>query len=189
MKPMAMSEREKTSQGSEIRHAPASAPTARQGPFWAWVGAHGGAGTTTLAQAVPGGADLGRRLPLEEGMTGLPAVIVCRGNARGLGAARDTAAMASSTTTLLGLVVVADMPERRRPKILADSLYVTAGETSTWHLALSPLSLVEFRLDLRTGRPWCHLLKALLHMVSIVTVKLTVVLCLRLVHQTFLIWL
>src|ERR1019366_9353733 len=94
------------------------------GTYWAWVGAQGGAGVTTLPRAIPGGVDLGRRLPVEEGLTGLPAVVVCRGNARGLIAARDTAAMAHATTEMLGLVVVADMPERRRPKVLAESLYV-----------------------------------------------------------------
>jgi hypothetical protein len=97
------------------------------GTYWAWVGAHGGAGVTTLSQAIPGGVDLGRRLPVEEGLTDLPAVVVCRGNAGGLIAARDTAAMAHASTRLLGLVVVADIPERRRPKVLAESLYLTRG--------------------------------------------------------------
>jgi hypothetical protein len=97
------------------------------GAYWAWVGAHGGAGVTTLCQAVPGGTDLGRNLPVEEGFVDLPAVVVCRSNASGLAAARDTAAMAAGTTTTLGLVVVADMPERRRPKVLAESLYLTRG--------------------------------------------------------------
>jgi len=94
--------------------------------FWAWVGAHGGAGTTTLAEAVPGGVDLGRAGPWEHGLA-LPAVVVCRANARGLSAARTFAACSPPGAALLGLVVVADMPERRRPKALADSLYLTAG--------------------------------------------------------------
>jgi len=110
--------------------------TRTAGPYWAWVGAHGGAGVTTLCQAIPGGVDLGRKLPVEEGLVDMPAVVVCRGNAKGLAAARDTAAMASATTTLLGLVVVADMPERRRPKVLAESLYVTRGafEDHVWEM-------------------------------------------------------
>lgn len=121
--------------GDPARGAANAAPAPLVTPFWVWVGAHGGAGVTTLTQAVPGGVDLARKLPLEDGLTGLPAVIVCRSNARGLGAARDTAAMAAPTTTLLGLVVVADMPERRRPKALADSLYVTRGAfTAVWEM-------------------------------------------------------
>jgi len=111
----------------------------RAAPFWAWVGAHGGAGVTTLSQAVPGGVDLGRKLPLEEGLSDLPAVVVCRSNARGLEAARDIAAMGAATTTLLGLVVVADMPERKRPKLLADSLYLTRGAfAATWEMPWVP---------------------------------------------------
>jgi hypothetical protein len=97
------------------------------GPYWAWVGAHGGAGVTTLADAVPGGIDLGRALPWEAALPTLPIVAVCRGNAKGLSSARDLAATASCHSVLLGLVVVADMPERRRPKALADSLYLTGG--------------------------------------------------------------
>ena len=97
-------------------------------PHWAWVGAHGGAGVTTLVEVVPGGADFGRNFPAQVGMPGLPAVVVCRSNAQGLAAARKAAAVAASfATELLGLVVVADMPERRRPKPLAEALYLTRG--------------------------------------------------------------
>lgn len=118
-----------TEQANADNTTPASAANAkgRYIGYWGWIGAHGGAGVTTLAQAVPGGIDLGRNLPLEDRFTALPAVIVCRGNARGLLDARSTAATASLSTRVLGLVVVADMPERRRPKPLADSLYVTKG--------------------------------------------------------------
>jgi hypothetical protein len=98
------------------------------GPYWAWVGAHGGAGVTTLSEAVPGGADFGRDFPTQAGVPGLPAVVVCRSNAQGLAAARDAAARAATLAAeVLGLVVVADMPERRRPKSLAEALYLTRG--------------------------------------------------------------
>jgi hypothetical protein len=53
---------------------------------------------------------------------------VCRSNAQGLTAARKAAVIAASLATdVLGLVVVADMPERRRPKPLAEALYLTRG--------------------------------------------------------------
>jgi hypothetical protein len=95
---------------------------------WAWVGAHGGAGVTTLSGVVPGGADFGRDFPAQAGASDLPVVVVCRSNAHGLAAARIAAAKAASLNAdVLGLVVVADMPERRRPKPLAEALYLTQG--------------------------------------------------------------
>ena len=110
------------------------------GAYWAWAGAHGGAGTTTLWGAVPGGADFGRSLPEEAGSPGLPAVVVCRSHAQGLAAARGTARRAASLgTRVLGLVVVADMPERRRPKPLAEALYLTQGAyEETWEVPWVP---------------------------------------------------
>src|ERR1035437_133 len=74
------------------------------GTYWAWVGAHGGAGVTTLSQAIPGGVDLGRRLPVEEGLTDLPAVAVCRGNAGGLIVTRGRPPRAHAIPRLLGFV-------------------------------------------------------------------------------------
>ena len=110
------------------------------GGYWAWAGAHGGAGTTTLAAAVPGGADFGRSLPEEAASPGLPAVVVCRSNAKGLAAGREAARRAASLgTRVLGLVVVADMPERRRPKPLAEALYLTRGAyEETWEVPWVP---------------------------------------------------
>lgn len=105
----------------------------RRAPYWAWVGAHGGAGVTTLSEVVPGGADFGREFPAQAGVPDLPVVVVCRANAQGLAAAREAAAIAASwATDVLGLVVVADMPERRRPKQLAEALYLTKG--AYWEL-------------------------------------------------------
>lgn len=115
-----------------------AAPANVGNAFWAWVGAHGGAGTTTLAEAVPGGVDLSRAGPWEQNLV-LPAVVVCRGSARGLSAARTFAARTPASASLLGLVVTADMPERRRPKILADSLYLTAGAyPQVWEMPWVP---------------------------------------------------
>ena len=81
------------------------------GGYWAWAGTHGGAGTTTLCEAVPGGADFGRFLREEAGSPGIPAVVGCRSNAKGLAAAREAARRAASLgTRVLGLLVAADMP-------------------------------------------------------------------------------
>ena len=127
----------------ELNGAPPGADRSgayRAGAHWAWAGAHGGAGTTTLCQAVPGGADFGRLLPEEAGSPGLPAVVVCRSNAKGLAAARGAARRAASLgTRVLGLVVVADMPERRRPKPLAEALYLARGAyEETWEVPWVP---------------------------------------------------
>jgi len=116
----------------------AAPSVAAHNAFWVWVGAHGGAGTTTLAEAVPGGVDLGRAGPWEHGLA-LPAVVVCRGSARGLSAARTFAARSPADAALLGLVVVADMPGRRRPKALAEGLYLTSGAyTAVWEMPWVP---------------------------------------------------
>ena len=76
---------------------------------WLWLGLHGGAGVSTLAQAVPGGIDLGGlhgKPPL------LPVVAVCRSHAGGLGAAQEWAPRAPGLlrSEVVGLVVVADAP-------------------------------------------------------------------------------
>lgn len=119
--------------------SPMATPAHYPNGFWAWVGAHGGAGTTTLSEAVPGGVDLDRAGPWEQGLV-MPAVVVCRGSARGLAAARTFAARAPADAVLVGLVVVADMPERRRPKALADSLYLTRGayQNHVWEVPWVP---------------------------------------------------
>jgi hypothetical protein len=114
--------------GAVAGHGQSPGGQSSGGPFWAWVGAHGGAGVTTLAEVVPGGNDFGRDFPAEVGAPDLPAVVVCRSNAQGLVAARKAALRAVSFgTDVLGLVVVADVPERKRPKPLAEALYLTRG--------------------------------------------------------------
>lgn len=77
---------------------------------WLWLGLHGGAGVSTLAQAVPGGIDLGRGVHGKPPL--LPVVAVCRSHAGGLGAAQEWAPKAPGLlrSEVLGLVVVADAP-------------------------------------------------------------------------------
>lgn len=110
---LAMSDRQGIPTPAE---APADVPPGDAGPRpaagrWLWLGLHGGSGVTTLAEAVPGGVDLG-------GLHGkpppLPVVAVCRSHAAGLGAAQEWAPRAvhdlGAQLTILGLVVVADAP-------------------------------------------------------------------------------
>ncbi|UGQ09016.1 hypothetical protein LO772_18780 [Yinghuangia sp. ASG 101] len=107
-------------------------------PWW-WVGCHGGAGTTTLSQAVGIGADSGiRAWPVRPDSRTTHVVIVARTHARGLIAAqtvaRQWAAGHATGVVLLGLVAVADAPGRL-PKDLRDSLrFVAGGVPRLWRI-------------------------------------------------------
>jgi hypothetical protein len=98
------------------------------GHAWWWLGVHGGAGVSTLEEAVPGGRDAGRTWPSSE--VPQPVVLVARSSARGLKAVQNAAQQwASQLVTgvdLLGLVVAADAPGRR-PKPLRDLLSLVSG--------------------------------------------------------------
>jgi|GEM_PF-3552498 len=94
------------------------------------VGAHGGAGVSTLAR-LTGMRDGGHVWPMASGITANRVVMVARTHAHGLEAARD-AAMRYYTgniggVALVGVVLVADLPERRLPRILAESADIVAG--------------------------------------------------------------
>jgi hypothetical protein len=96
-----------------------------------WLGVHGGAGETTLAQLLEGSWETGHAWPHSNGQpTELPHVIlVARTNARGLRAAQLAAiewASGSVAVQLHGLVFVADAPGRL-PKPLRDFAHIVAG--------------------------------------------------------------
>lgn len=107
-------------------------------PWW-WVGCHGGAGTTTLQQAVGAGADAGNRAwPVRPDSGSTHVVLVARTHARGLVAAqavaRQWAAGHATGVVLLGLVAVADAPGRL-PKDLRDVLrFVAGGVPRLWRI-------------------------------------------------------
>ena len=92
------------------------------------VGAHGGAGTTTLAM-LTGLRDGGRWWP--SGPIPNDVVVVARTHAHGLASARDAAmryyAGQVSGVRLAGLVLVADQPSRRRDRVLSDAIDLTVG--------------------------------------------------------------
>jgi hypothetical protein len=113
------------------RVLPVTRPRLGDGETWWWLGVHGGAGVSTLEQAVPGGRDAGRAWPAAPDATGAqPVVLVARSSASGLRAAQHAAQQwASRMVTgvdLLGLVVVADAPGRR-PKVLRDQVRLVSG--------------------------------------------------------------
>ncbi len=90
-------------------------PPASAGDF-AWVGAHGGAGVTSLASATGLGLALSQHWPAQELRWPARVVLVCRSNAAGYtAAARMIQEWASGSVPgieLLALVVVADAPAR-----------------------------------------------------------------------------
>jgi len=118
-------------------------PAAASALAW-WLGAHGGAGESTLAEWLPGSRTADHRWPTALAgpvdPAGVPSrvVLVCRSHARGLQAAQkaltDWASGAVPGVELLGLVVVADAPGRL-PKPLRDlARLVGGGAPRVWHL-------------------------------------------------------
>jgi hypothetical protein len=109
-----------------------------------WVGAHGGAGTTTLAAAAAVGTDAGRAWPPAPttsptaAPTAAPTttgvLVVARTHARGLKAAREALRAHTGRTggggeaPLRGLVLVADAPGRL-PRELRQQVRVLSGAT------------------------------------------------------------
>jgi len=117
------------------QHAPAR---------WCWVGAHGGAGTSSLA-GVLGGPEIARTDTWHAGTGGsateaavnLAVVVVARTHAAGLLAAQSLAAQteqAASWDLVLGLVLVADAPGRLPPPC-QDLVHLIGGTyTHCWRI-------------------------------------------------------
>lgn len=120
-----------------------------------WVmGAHGGAGESTLAALLHGAAGTGHAWPIrpddsqDDGGEDL-VLLVCRSNAAGLRSAQLAAIEYGSGSlpgALAGLVVMADAPGRP-PKALADRIRLVAGAVphlwqlpwvEAWRIAETP---------------------------------------------------
>lgn len=97
-------------------------------PLWV-VGAHGGAGATSVAAMIQGAYPLARSWPHVAGHL-VPVILVARSNMAGLDAAQRAAQHWASGLVpgvdLLGLVVLSDAPGKL-PKVLRDRLKVIAG--------------------------------------------------------------
>lgn len=95
-----------------------------------WVGAHGGAGESTLAALMPGSQAAGHSWPRTPSTAPARTVLVARSDARGLRAAQDAmrqwAAGLVPSVEVLGLVVMADAPGRL-PRSLRDLTQVVSG--------------------------------------------------------------
>jgi hypothetical protein len=104
-----------------------------------WLGVHGGAGETTLAQLLEGSWETGHAWPQTDASATEPpnVILVARTNARGLRAAQLAAiewASGSVPVHLHGLVLIADAPGRL-PKALKDfALVVAGGVPRVWRL-------------------------------------------------------
>lgn len=117
---------------------------------WWWLGVHGGAGVSTLARLLPGGADAFRLWPDPGIHAGPEAVIlVCRTHMRGLACAQAALhqfdlGQAPAGLRLLGLVAVADAPGKL-PAPQARALRLLAG-------AVDRIWTVGWVEDLRRAR-------------------------------------
>ncbi|MFD8525462.1 DUF6668 family protein [Streptomyces capillispiralis] len=133
---------------------PAPLPSATRFPGAAvsWVGAHGGAGCTTLARLL-GGADVGVRWP--DPARGEPArmIVVARTHASGIQAASSVLDALRTTAyapdaEAAAVVLVADAPGRL-PVELARRVRVLGSVTTVHRVPWVP----AWRLGTRTGQP------------------------------------
>jgi len=98
---------------------------------WWWLGVHGGAGVSTLAALLPGGAHAHRCWPDPAHGGPRAVVLVCRTHLAGLERARDAARQWASSDVPAGLllggaVAVADAPGRL-PRPQSEALRLLAG--------------------------------------------------------------
>lgn len=102
----------------------AATETPRVRPEWAWVGAHGGAGVSTLCRAAGTGTDCGRQWPASD-HRGHRVLLVARTHGAGLAAVRQVLA-ARGADAVHGVVLVADAPGRL-PRELRQQVRVLSG--------------------------------------------------------------
>lgn len=104
-------------------------PRSQQPHLW-WLGAHGGAGESSLAHLLPGSAAADHRWPQAPGVQPARVVLVARSSMRGLQAAQATATQWAAGLVpgvdLIGLVVIADAPGRL-PRPLREALHLVKG--------------------------------------------------------------
>lgn len=108
----------------------------RTASLW-WVGAHGGAGESTLAALLAGSRASNHTWPTAPDGQREAAVLVARTSMSGLRAAQRAAtdwASGNVPVNLLGLVLIADAPGRL-PRPLRDfSSVIAGGVPRVWHL-------------------------------------------------------
>jgi acetyl-CoA acetyltransferase len=106
-----------------------------QAGVW-WLGAHGGAGESTLEELFSGSRAAGHRWPLSAaGVPPARVVLVARTHARGLTAAQAAIrewAAGDAQVLLLGLVLVADAPGRLPHGLRRLAALIGGGVPAVW---------------------------------------------------------
>lgn len=126
------------------RHpVPTTTAMGTQTPRWWWLGAHGGAGVSTLTALIGCSADVGRMWPGGHPGQCVNVVLVARTHTEGLERARDLAAQYATrfvppSTRLLGLVTLADAPGRLPTPLRRLRNLVSAAVPNAWHLSWVP---------------------------------------------------
>lgn len=118
------------------------------------VGAHGGAGVTTLSNMLAPFGDASQQWPSHD--THPWCVVVARENYSGLAAAQQVVLQAatgqSGDCTVLGVITVADGPGKR-PKKLTSSLRVIEEISPVWRIGWIPELKVTASNELATWKP------------------------------------
>lgn len=127
-----------------------------------WLGAHGGAGESTLASLALDSQSAGHAWPIpSDPRSRNRIVVVARTNYAGLMAAQHFAREWASGTTanridLLGLVLVADAPSRRPKELRQLEQHIAGGYPRLWTLPwveawrVSPVSASDMPREYRT---------------------------------------
>lgn len=118
------------------------------------VGAHGGAGTTTLSRMLEPFGDAGHVWPAADDNPWC--VVVCRENYQGLAAAQQVILQAATSQagkcSVLGVITVADGPGKR-PKKLAASLRIIEEISPVWRVGWIPDLKVTDPADIASWQP------------------------------------
>lgn len=117
---------------SPVTPAPATAVGIAQ--RWALVATHGGSGACCLSQVLAGAFRVHQAWPSGDE----PTVLVCRSSTRGLLAAQQFARAfrdgETGDTTLLGLLIVADVPGRVPPAVRRLERLVSGAMPAVWQV-------------------------------------------------------
>ena len=109
-------------------------------PHWWWLGAHGGAGVSTLTGLAALSADSHRAWPSGDPSQSPNVVLVCRTHLEGLERARDllrqhtVGGLLPPVLQVLGLVTVPDAPGKAPPTVRRAMKLVGAAAPRVWHL-------------------------------------------------------
>ncbi|MFS0703232.1 DUF6668 family protein [Cellulomonas sp. 179-A 9B4 NHS] len=103
-----------------------------------WLGAHGGAGETSLAALIPGWPAAGHGWPRTPGAAPARVVVTARSSMSGLRAAQTSATQWAAGLVphvqVLGLVLIADAPGRLPRPLREFAQVVAGGFARTWTL-------------------------------------------------------